>query len=178
MTVTIEIPRTETGVIRVFAISRPMAQMARTLRQQSKSALASALLGHDVAEHDVELFGLSDLAGVGLARYLSDGYDVDRAAIRADGARLDALDGYVLLLFSRVSDGGDVTLRADPDLTLIGSYAEPKAAHAAPAIATASAASYSGVRADAAAPRRSRVGSALTAVIAIVILFFIWWTLT
>jgi hypothetical protein len=172
------IPRSETVVIRIFAISRPMAAMARALKQQPTSVLASDLLGHKVAKDDFELFAVSDLTGVGLPGYLSDGYDIDKDAVRADRQRLDALDGYVLLLFSRVSDGGDVTLDPDRDLTLIGSYAEPKAAHAAAPIVAEAAKLYSGVKSNAAAPGRSRIGSALTAVITLLIVFLIWWSLT
>ncbi|MCX7566908.1 hypothetical protein OS189_11210 [Sulfitobacter sp. F26169L] len=173
----IEIPIAERGVIRVFAISRPMSEMARLLKQHSKPALASTLLSHPVSQDDIELFALSDLAGVGLPAYLTDGYDVDKAAVRADRARLDALDGYVLLLFSRVSNDGDVTLHPSSDLTLIGTYAEPKSERSAVPIATASAKLYSGVTPTPRAPERSRVGSALTAVVALLILTVIWWIL-
>lgn len=173
----IEIPRSESGVIRVFAISRPMATMARLLKQQPKAALASLLLRHEVGDADFELFALSDLAGVGLPGYLSEGYDVDKDAIRMDHARLDALDGYVLLLFSSVSASDDVILEPDTDLTLIGTYAEPKAAHAAVPIAAQAAKPYSGVQSEAVAPKRSRVGSALTAAIGVLILIFIVWSL-
>jgi len=173
----IDIPRTEHGVIRVFAISRPMATMARALKQQPKRALASALLGHDVMEDDFELFALSDLAGVGLPGYLSEGYDVDKDAVRADRARLDALDGYVLLVFSHVSDSAPITLHPDRDLTLIGIYAEPLAAHAAVPIAAEAAKRYSGTHSKSVAPERSRAGSVLTAAIAAVILALVWWSL-
>ena len=122
-----------------------MSDMARVLKQQSKSRLASTLLGHDVTDADVELFPLSDLIGVGLPQYLTDGYDVDKDVVRNDRARLDALDGYVLLVFSRVSSDGGVTLSPLPDLTLIGTYSEPKADHATAPIATEAAAPYSGV---------------------------------
>lgn len=171
----IEIARIEHGVIRVFAISRPMAEMARALKQQPKKTLAAALLNHPVDEDDFELFALSDLTGVGLPRYLSDGYDVDKDAIRADRAKLEALDGYVLLLFSRVSNGGDVSLRPLSDLTLIGTYTEPKASHTAAPIATEAAKPYSGNTPAAKAPGRSRVGSALTAAAVLLTLLLIWW---
>lgn len=177
MTRTIDIPRTEQGAIRVFAISRPMAEMARALKQQPKTGLAAALLNHPVDEDDFELFALSDLTGVGLPRYLSDGYDVDHDAIRADRAKLEALDGYVLLLFSRISSAGDVALRPVAELTLIGTYAEPKAKHAAAPIAAQAAKPYSGTAQTPKAPGRSRVGSALTALAVLLALLFIWWTL-
>lgn len=171
----IEIARAEHGVIRVFAISRPMAAMARALKQQPKSTLAAALLNHPVAADDFELFALSDLTGVGLPRYLSDGYDVDKEAIRADRTKLDALDGYVLLLFSRVSNAADVTLEPVTDLTLIGTYTEPRASHAAAPIATDAAKLYSGNIRTPQTPSRMRVGSALTAAAVLLALLLIWW---
>lgn len=169
----LEILRGEQGVIRVFAVSRPMADMARALKQQPKKALAATLLNQTVSDDDFELFALSDLTGVGLPRYLSDGYDVDRDALRRDRARLEALDGYVLLLFSRVSAAGDITLTPAADLTLIGTYAEPKARHTAVPIRTVSAKQQPGKRS--AAPDRSRAGSILTGVAALLLLLLIWW---
>ncbi|UWR27025.1 hypothetical protein K3757_03560 [Sulfitobacter sp. S223] len=173
----IEIAKTEHSVIRVFAVSRPMSEMARALKQQPKKSLASALLNHPVEDDDFELFALSDLTGVGLPQYLLDGYDVDRAAIRADRAKLEALDGYVLLLFSRVSQEADVVLHPLPELTLIGSYADPKAQHAATPIAAQAAKPYSGTSPSPKVPGRSRVGSALTAVTVLLALLIIWWIL-
>lgn len=171
----IPIAKAEHGVIRVFAISRPMADMARALKQHPKAAVASDLLNHTLSPDDFELFALSDLTGVGLPRYLSDGYDVDREAIRADTSRLEGLDGYVLLLFSGVSNDGDLVLHPAHDLTLIGTYAEPKALHAAPPIVTDAAKPYSGVQPDHQAPRRSRIGSAVVAAAALFALLLIWW---
>ena len=62
----IDIPQSEHGVIRVFAISRPMADMARTLKQQPKSDVAAKLIKHSVSEGEFEMFSLSNLTGVGL----------------------------------------------------------------------------------------------------------------
>lgn len=171
----VEISKAEHGVIRIFAISRPMAVMARLLKQHSKDVLASDLLGHKVAPDDIELFALSDLAGVGLPGYLIDGYDVDPQTVRADAARLDALDGYVLLVFSRVGRDTDVILQPVADLTLIGTYHEPKAANTTAPIATDAAKPYSGVNPAPVAPRRSRLGSVVTALVLLASLFLIWW---
>lgn len=173
----IHIPRAEHGTIRVFAISRPIADMAHALRQQSKSALASELLGHEIAAENIELFALSDLTGIGLHGYLSEGYGVDKDALRLDRTRLDALDGYVLLVFSGISAAGDVTLTPAPDLTLIGTYAEPKAQHAAPPLTTDASKPYSGVTAQIEETRRSRAGSAFTAAAIAFALIIIWWIL-
>lgn len=173
----IDIARIEHGTIRVFAVSRPMSGMAQALRQQSKAALASALLSYDVSDDEIELFALSDLTGIGLHGYLSEGYAVDKDALRADRPRLEALDGYVLLVFSRIAAQGDVTLRPSSDLTLIGTYAEPKAKHIAPPLTTDASKPYSGITEPARAPRRSRAGSAFVAAAGMLALLIIWWIL-
>lgn len=173
----ISIPKAEHGVIRVFAISRPMSDMARRLKQWPKAKLASEMLSHVVTPEDIELFAISDLEGVGLPAYLTDGYDIDKDTVRLDRGRLDALDGYVLLLFSRISNDGDVSLNVSADLTLIGTYTEPKAANTAAPIASSSAEPYSGAAPAPKAPTRSRVGSALTAMTVLAALLLIWWIL-
>ncbi|MEQ6201755.1 hypothetical protein ABMC88_01755 [Sulfitobacter sp. HNIBRBA2951] len=175
MTNAITIPHHESGVIRVFAISRPISTVARQLKQQPKAALASDLLAHEVKPDMIELFALSDLTGVGLSRYLADGYDIAPDALRSDHLRLEGLDGYVLLLFSTIAEAATVTLQPHADLTLVGTYAEPKPAHAARPIPSDAAKPYSGTSDSPTAPNRSRVGSALTVVGALVIAFLIWW---
>jgi hypothetical protein len=162
-------------MIRVFAVSRPIADMAEQLRHNTKAEVATALLGLSVSENHIELFALSDLTGVGLPRYLMDGYDVDPGAISGLRARLEALDGYILLLFSSVSDAGDVAFAPAPDLTLIGTFAEPRAQHVAPPLDTQAAKPYSGVTAPPAPMARARAGSAMVAVFVIVLLTLIWW---
>lgn len=174
----IDITATEQGVIRVFAISRPIASMARALKQETKIGLATELLGHPVTEGDIELFALSDLTGVGLPGYLADGYDIDANALRADRAKLDALDGYILLVFSTIGGTDPVRLIPDADLTLIGTYEEPKRKHAAAPVAVEAAMPYTGHSPDPTAPKRSRIGSAVGAIAVLAILILIWWILT
>jgi len=171
----VPLPKAERGVIRVFSVSRPMPDMARALGQRSKAAIAGDLLAHPVTDTQIELFALSDLADVGLAGYLAEGYDIDAQALSADRARLDGLDGYVLLLFSGVSDAGAVTLHPSADLTLIGTYSEPRARHAAAPIAAQTAKPYSGTNTTPDAPRRGRAGSILSVAALLLILLLIWW---
>ncbi len=120
----LEIPKGEIGQIRLFAVNRPIDELARDLRNDSKEALIADLLGRPMPEGAAELFPVSDLTGVGLASYLGDGYAVPREQISRDRARLDALDGYVLLLFSSAFDGQEATLDLGPELTMIGTYGE------------------------------------------------------
>ncbi len=171
----IEIPNSESGVVRIFSVSRPMSQMARTLKQQTKAQVASDLLAHPVTDDNFEIFPLSDLAGVGLASYLTEGYAVDPGDIRADRRRLEALDGYVLMLFSNIAQDDAVTLTPTSDLTLIGTYTEPRGSHAAAPITSESAKPYSGVTEAPKAPPRSRTGSAMVALTVVVALFLLWW---
>ena len=135
------------------------------------------LLGHKVRVDDFELFALTDLAGVGLPDYLIDGYAINEDTIRADRTRLEALDGYVLLLFSKVSEDGSLSIHPSPDLTLIGTYGEPYAPHAATLIESDAAKPYSGLAPNAKGMRRTKVGSAITAAAAILTLVLIWWIL-
>lgn len=171
----IDIPATEQGVIRVFAISRPIATMARALKQAPKTDIAADLLEYPVTEKDIELFALSDLTGVGLPRYLSEGYDIDRQALRRDHARLDALDGYVLLVFSAIGGPQPVRLKPAADLTLIGTYSEPRRNHAAAPVAAEAAKPYTGPGSEPAAPTRYRVGGAIGGFAVFLVLFLIWW---
>lgn len=174
---TLHISQHETGVVRVFAISRPMADMARALRQSGKNIIASELLGHEVSDSDIELFALADLAGLGLPRYLSDGYAVEAEALHADRARLEALDGYVLLLLSNVANTGTVTLTPGKDLTLIGTYREPWVPQAAGPIASEAAKLHSGIGGKEASAPNLRSGSMITGAILLLAFLFIWWIL-
>ena len=74
----LEIPKGEIGQIRLFAVNRPIDELARDLRNDSKEALIADLLGRPMPEGAAELFPVSDLTGVGLASYLGDGYAVPR----------------------------------------------------------------------------------------------------
>ena len=87
--------------------------------------LARALGLPGLSPAAVETFLTSDLQDYGLERYLTEAHGMDPASVAPDAARLAALDGPVVLLFSRdLPEGAD---RIDPDLPLafIGRYAAP-----------------------------------------------------
>jgi hypothetical protein len=176
---TLTIPPHEHGQIRLFAVNRPIDAVAHTLQDNDKSAVISDLVGFDVPSGSAELFAVSDLTGVGLPRYLTDGYTVTEAQISADRARLDALEGYVLLLFSSAFDGAETTLRVGPDLTLIGTYGEEQPAMAAPPLTADAAQPYTGVpNLTPTTPPRGRAGGAVILLALIVALgLILWWLL-
>ena len=146
----IDIPAGERGRIRVFSLS------------MSKDEAEHLELGRALGKYPddpsrVEVFPVSNLDGLGLAGYLSEGCGVPKAQVSPDRARLGALDGHVLLLFSRAYDGGGVTLHPEPALTLIGTYDEDRPKTSAPPIETDSAKPFSGVPRK--SPRENRAAS-------------------
>ena len=178
---TILISPRERGQIRVFAINRPSLEIAKALSDQSKPNLARDLLNApDLDTSSTEIFPISDLAGVGLAAYLSDGYAVDDAQLTPDRSKLAALDGYVLLLFSDSFGGAATTLSPGPDLTLIGSYGEVLPDASLTPLDADSAQPYSGIPGiSPPTPPHGAAGSVLTVVaLAIGLALLLWWLLT
>lgn len=118
---TVTIPAHDRDGVRVFT-----AKLTPDDLHRDKARLTAELLGDpDLDPTFVELFDLSDLSGVGLSAYLTEGLGVPATAI-PDPARVDALNGPVLILLSRALHGREVTLTPDPRLTLIGTYAEER----------------------------------------------------
>lgn len=118
---TLTIPTHDRDGVRVFT-----TRLTPDDLQRDKARLAAELLGDpDLDPAFVEIFDLSDLAGVGLSTYLTDGLGVPATTIH-DPARLDALKGPVLILLSKALHGREVTLTPDPRLTLVGTYAEER----------------------------------------------------
>ena len=120
MSVTLDIPASETGILRVFSLSMT-AEDAKALRGNS-DALSSAL-GAPVDPAHIEVFALSDLEGVGLPGYLAEGNGIPDEQLNPDRAKLEILDGWVLIARSKAFDG-PATLAPVPALTLIGTYGE------------------------------------------------------
>ena len=174
---TIAIPSGEQGLVRVFSVSRPVPEIDAALKARTRVALAGDWLGRKVSESGVELFPVSDLSGLGLWHYLREGQAIPEAELAGDRARLDALDGYVLILFSSAFGGVAARLEPDPSLTLIGTYREERAIMSAPPIATESALPQpGGAELAPIATPRGKAGSALVglALATLVVLAIVW----
>jgi hypothetical protein len=125
----LSVAASERGTIRVFSADLTPAELAR-LRTPSPTdprpadlSVLAALLGVDtLAPGQVELFHSDDVAPIGLAAYLTEGSAVAEAAIAADRARLDALQGPLLIVHSAAFGGQAVTLHPDARLRLQGVY--------------------------------------------------------
>ncbi|MEM9967461.1 MAG: hypothetical protein AAF755_05100 [Pseudomonadota bacterium] len=107
---------------RVLALSMT-PQAARRLRQDNPKQEA-LLGGTKLNPAGVDIFPISDLGDLGLVGYLREGIDALEQDLARDGARLVALDGWVMLLHSSAFDGEAQDLMPAKDLTLIGTYAQ------------------------------------------------------
>ncbi len=121
MSRSIDIPANEAGVIRVFALSMTDAE-AKGLRDDSGAI--TALLGAEIDTEQVEIFPISDLEGIGLAGYLTEGNAVSPGQLAPDRSKIDKLGGWVMIVFSRAFGSAAATLTPAPALTLIGTYGE------------------------------------------------------
>ncbi|WP_299830351.1 hypothetical protein [uncultured Roseobacter sp.] len=181
MNTSIDIQKNERGAIRVFAVNLSPAEVTETLQTLPKADVARQLLGNPhLNTASAEIFPVSDLTGMGLSSYLSEGYAVEEAEIGADKSKLDALEGYVLLLFSDSFRGVEMTLTPGAELTLIGTYAEYTPSGAAPPITTDSARPYSGTPGmTPPTPPRGPAGSALVVIaLAVLLGLGLWWLFT
>lgn len=127
---TVIIADSDTHRLWVFALDMPADEVAALNHPEppladEMSDPVAALLGVDLVDRDfVEIFDLADLRGLGLTGYLATGNAIPLDQLAPDRARLDALQGHVLILFAQAFAQRPVTLHPDPRLTLIGSYAE------------------------------------------------------
>lgn len=181
MSQSIPIPPGEHGRIRVFAINAPSARMMSDLQSHPKADIARGLLNDPHLDtKNCEIFPVSDLAGVGLTSYLVDGYAVPADEIEPDRAKLEALDGYVLLLFSDAFKGEARELNTGPDVTLIGTYGEYQPIKPGKPLTAKSAAPYSGLAGQNRPQARVR-GSAnnlIVGILVMIVLAAIWWAIT
>lgn len=170
----------EHGKIYVFAINQPVGDIKSSLAKMPKADLARALLGlPHLDTASAELFPVSDLAGVGLSAYLSEGYAVPEEDLTEDAGKLDALDGYVLLLFSDSFGGKEHEITLGPDVTLIGTYGEFEPNNRPRSLSAKSAQMYTGAaKPEVLAPKSKGLGSSIVALaLVVLVLALLWWVL-
>ena len=141
------IPKGEQKTLRLFALDMTQAEIAR-LRDQgpppgyafsldpanefpeydpehdARNPIAALLGVEHIDSAFTELFHSDDIAAIGLCAYLTDGNGVAQNQVAADFARLAAVQGALLIVFSAAFGGQGATLHPDPRLTLIGTYTE------------------------------------------------------
>ncbi len=87
--------------------------------------LADALGLPGLSPASVETFHIRDLADYGLERYLTEAHGMDPTSVGPDTDRLAALDGPIVLLFSRQLPPGAEKIDPSPPLAFVGRYDAP-----------------------------------------------------
>lgn len=113
----IKVPANEALQIRVFALSMSDAR-AKTLL----ATLPNALGVENIDPAGVEIFARDSLGDLSLSNFLIEGNDVIAETVEPDRAKLDALEGHIMLVYSSAFNSRAHELTPQPELTLIGTY--------------------------------------------------------
>ena len=124
MSTRIEVRQGEQGRVWVFAVDLDAAELAAFTRRNGGWPVQEALGATALDPAHVEVFPVSDLEGVGLARYLEDGHGVPPEQLDGLRARLDAQKGAVMVVTSRAVRGAAQTLTPRAPLRLLASFSE------------------------------------------------------
>ncbi len=176
----------ERGRLHVFAVNESEAAVTQRFappdtgadRLQPDPALLSDLTGaNGLDPKGAELVPLDDLEGLGLSGYLTEGLDVAADAVASDKRRLDALEGYALLLSSRAFQGHAFALGETANLTHIASFDQPGTDWSSTGNITSEAAkphSALSTEPTVEANRSHRLGSAIIAALVLAVVAVIW----
>lgn len=119
MTQTVKIPAFSPKPVIVLAVNRPEEVLRKATKGADRKALISDLLGRtDAAMTHVDLVAVQDLDEIGLTGFLRDGPGVPAQELVPYRARLDALEGFVLILYPGVFNV-DTEVALGADLSLI-----------------------------------------------------------
>ncbi|MFZ3582195.1 hypothetical protein ACOI1H_08510 [Loktanella sp. DJP18] len=169
---TLTIPATDHGLIRIFKVTGPAPEGLDTRAPQAMQAL----FGTDALDPDfVDVVDTRELSGLSLLDYLHQGYDIPDDAL-ADPALRD-LRGLVVLIMSRAARGQDVTLTLAPQVSHVTTTGDPVRlnAPAAPLAATSATGTVSGGKAPpSAAAMSGRVATIALLVLFAVVALMIW----
>ena len=176
--------------LHVFAVNRPADEIRKSHpvdpdeahRAVPNPALLADLTGFDALDlRGVELIDLKHLEGLGLSGFLEEGHDIAEEALAPVRARLEALDGFVLILRSQALQGAALDLSGSADLTHICSFHQPGTDwRSSGPVAAEAAKPFSGTKTPprVARHRAQRVGGIIVAVFLIVIGLILWAVLT
>ena len=124
----------ERGRLHVFAVNRPAEDVADVFtpgetgadRLKPPADLLGDLTGAEGLDAaGAELIPMADLTGLGLSGYLNAGHDIAADDLEAVKRKLDALEGYALILTSRAFQGQSFALAETAGLTHIASFNQP-----------------------------------------------------
>ena len=140
-----QVRSSESGLVRLFAVDMDEAE-ARALSEAlaagesgAEARLAAMLGAERVLAEKVELFPVSNLAGLGVPGYLEQGHAIPAVELAPHRATLDGLLGWLLLVPSSAFDATEQVLSPKAPLRWIGTFAETPATAPGPALRSASA---------------------------------------
>lgn len=115
----------ERETVRVFAVDLPLQEAKAWVQvhRNIETAIGAPLNG----DH-MESFAAEDLTGMGLARFLVDGYGIAEEGIPSDRTELDTAGPYILLIRARAFGGEAVDLEPKAPLIPLGVFAQAGAA--------------------------------------------------
>lgn len=116
------VARGEHDVVRVFTL----APGVLAERSPGNPQLPGLLGVNRIDPAHLEIIDTADIAEIGLAEYLTEGYGAVEAQIAADAARLNAVRGHVLIATSAAFPDRPAELLLDPSVGLVGAYAEDR----------------------------------------------------
>lgn len=124
MSKSIPVAGSETGLIRLFALSMD-EDAAKRLKEDAEALphpVEEALGVSGLNRAHIEVFALTDLGDMPLPDYMIEGPGAQEAAIEPDRQKLAALDGWVLVIYSAAFACQQLDLTPARELTLIGTY--------------------------------------------------------
>jgi hypothetical protein len=142
MSTRMHIKSSERGVVRVFHIDLPREAIERFTTQAGTGEwpLQYALGAKSLRSAFVEVVDIRDLGDMTLSQYLSNAHDVTGQDFEDMRARLDELNGHVLILPSQAFDQTEQHLAIASPLRWVGTFNEPKPAGSGAPIRSKSAA--------------------------------------
>jgi hypothetical protein len=160
----------ERGVLRLFTLDmRP--EEAKFLREPGA---ADQVLGIDGLDPEqIDIFPVSDLEELGLYGYLNEGCGVSEDQL--DRAALAQIGGWVMVLRSAAFKDQATTLEPDPRLHMIGLFTEEATNWTGGTIETESAKPFSAPQTAPVDNKPLRIGSAVMALVALLITGGILW---
>lgn len=126
MTDRLDVKAGERGLVRLFALDLP-PEALDGFAEGDPSPLQEALGAQTLDMAFVEVFPVRNLTGLGLPGYMVDGLGVAEAEVEADRARLEAIEGQVVVVLSRAFGDVAQSLKPRAPLRWIGTYREETA---------------------------------------------------
>ncbi|SLN21637.1 hypothetical protein ROA7450_00779 [Roseovarius albus] len=166
-----EISANEAGLIRLFQIDLPADEIEGFSGDlhNLQMALGTKWLNADY----VEVFAVSDLKGLGLAGYMTEGLGVATTDLAAERSRLDAMQGHVLVVLSKAFDEVEQTLIPKAPLRWVGTYAEEAANITFEPLPDESAQGVAPAK-DKKAPSQAAVQGKVATLVLIFLALFVW----